>query len=1116
MTSNPQPTVGLHSPGVGPFATPPSAAPASASASASASVPATADGGSQNTRPGEVPQTTSSNPRPVFKMKRTGHVGPFPFSGRPSSGVPNIFGYKHKDRSSTGGASAGAGTPSANAPSVSRPTPNSGTTIGITHHSEKTFPTGNTKQVLETVPHSRPSPPAPLARRSPSPSAASARPKGLSSTSRQRPTKRHARAGNDSDSGSDVEMMNSSNHAQTPAVRPGVLHEMSPYLSEKAALDDALYKRWIDESGIANPTHGALLPRGYQKSSNPEFPWVCPIRSCRKMLPSMQGLGKHFCNVHRAECFNDNLDGTLTYLGLYADPTPGDGKCSGGVNKRAIIVSKGPRSLAESPMVDSGLANKHAARSKRGGPRQRRLIEIPDSSDGAVDEAVFESDNEIASDASPEQKILHSKTTTQTVPQTAEKQDIEMANPDRPYHMWPIESGELKGMGGALIPDAYTLDTTVPDRPWICPIRSCRYLYRLRNNLGDHFKARHLGCCLNDNLDGTFSIVPGVAPMSQSGSNKNLAVVVSKNPSDQDPIVEPQVPYYPGGRVGNPVWVSATKNMVALRSSLSAPSPADATPTPSDVASDTGLEMATRDRSYKDWWDENGEPIGMAGALIPEGYHFDYTIPDRQWICPLRSCRTACKSRRGLGYHFTQTHRSMNLNDNGDGTFSEVGSHSGKAPMVVSKHPLDSGAPPMAEPHLPLDAQGKPPKPLVRDHVEERTPRAVVAMSTTNQPKTLWNTYTANVVADQQKILWNALTAKITDQQTALWKYICSRIGKELPIPQHPSLRAALNVPRVRDMVRLDQGAVDDLDEKRSSCFVIQVTGEEPANPCTHCRRDSSPFNLCIRASNAAHNEMRNLLGSYAHACGNCIFLKKANSCSVKHQAALSHEPPSFDDTVDDDIHEERRRSERIFTATAVNDDDDQGDYEDGSITDTTQNRLERIRSDSEGGPERKRMKMVTLTMPTNLRGPLSSAGLSRTSKSNMKPSRVLLAMPSQEDMEMEEWERGDGRIPTASSGNLAFSTSYLSTNRIVQVSKGISLLTTIVASGATQNFKANAATTRICTVTNGKVRVQVDGEDEFIIGSNGVFTISPGVGCSVQNRSYIDARLQITSLAER
>ncbi|KAH6640245.1 hypothetical protein F5144DRAFT_88771 [Chaetomium tenue] len=62
-----------------------------------------------------------------------------------------------------------------------------------------------------------------------------------------------------------------------------------------SALDDRLYKTWIDEFGDKIPTAGALLPVGYKLSDDPAFPWVCPVRSCEKMLSSLNGLGRHFC-----------------------------------------------------------------------------------------------------------------------------------------------------------------------------------------------------------------------------------------------------------------------------------------------------------------------------------------------------------------------------------------------------------------------------------------------------------------------------------------------------------------------------------------------------------------------------------------------------------------------------------------------------------------------------------------------------------------------------------------------------------------------------------------------------------------------------------------------------
>ena len=144
-------------------------------------------------------------------------------------------------------------------------------------------------------------------------------------------------------------------------------------------------------------------------------------------------------NAHRAGSFNDNMDGTLSDLGTWTDPTRGDGKAQGGLAKPPIIVSKKPLSLAESPMVDAVLhSNARSNQQKqtrsslpaKGGPRQSlgsykpRCPPVDDSDD---------SENDTTSDISVEQK---SRTPKQPVQETF----LEMANPDRRYDAW---HGEL-------------------------------------------------------------------------------------------------------------------------------------------------------------------------------------------------------------------------------------------------------------------------------------------------------------------------------------------------------------------------------------------------------------------------------------------------------------------------------------------------------------------------------------------------------------------------------------------------------------------------------------------------------------------------------------------------
>jgi hypothetical protein len=84
--------------------------------------------------------------------------------------------------------------------------------------------------------------------------------------------------------------------------------------------------------------------------------------------------------------------------------------------------------------------------------------------------------------------------------------NITEAEPGREYTMWPgegdgqvlrtpaltcsvpDENGQLAPTSGALLPAGYQLDATIPGRPWVCPVRTCRKALCKRTDLGFHFQ----------------------------------------------------------------------------------------------------------------------------------------------------------------------------------------------------------------------------------------------------------------------------------------------------------------------------------------------------------------------------------------------------------------------------------------------------------------------------------------------------------------------------------------------------------------------------------------------------------------------------------------------------
>ncbi|KAK4201182.1 hypothetical protein QBC40DRAFT_172266, partial [Triangularia verruculosa] len=265
-------------------------------------------------------------------------------------------------------------------------------------------------------------------------------------------------------------------------------------------------KQTSDEHGLTG-TKGAMLPPGYKKFDHPEFPWICPIRSCRELFDKLFGLGKHFNITHRASRLNDNLDGTLSELGKYDSAEKGDGVLHGGYGKPPLLVSKKSISLADDPLVEPNLqrARERVAKSQAqrhiNSRRKSHLLPSDDEEDVLIPD----------SPPPPPPARMSTRSQTTSTPRstaTTPMQGLTASEDDRPYGMFPDEKGQLVGMHGGLLPTGYQLDTTVSGRPWICPIRSCRYLFKARHELGRHFLIRiHRGMGLNDNLDGTFSVV---------------------------------------------------------------------------------------------------------------------------------------------------------------------------------------------------------------------------------------------------------------------------------------------------------------------------------------------------------------------------------------------------------------------------------------------------------------------------------------------------------------------------------------------------------------------------------------------------------------------------------
>ena len=98
------------------------------------------------------------------------------------------------------------------------------------------------------------------------------------------------------------------------------------------------------------------------------------------------------------------------------------------------------------------------------------------------------------------------------------------------------------------------------------------------------------------------------------------------------------------------------------------------------------------------WAKGDGNPRIVASALFPEGYSL-YSDPEYPVICPIRTCRRIFPKLASLAGHLPTAHKGKTLNDNRDGTFTEVGTYPGKRCIVISQERM-TDAPPLAVPEL--------------------------------------------------------------------------------------------------------------------------------------------------------------------------------------------------------------------------------------------------------------------------------------------------------------------------------------------------------------------------------------------------------------------------------
>lgn len=320
-----------------------------------------------------------------------------------------------------------------------------------------------------------------------------------------------------------------------------------------------------------------------------------------------------------------------------------------------------------------------------------------------------------------------------------------------------------------------------------------------------------------------------------------------------------------------------------------------------------------------------------------------------------------------------------------------------------------------------------------------------------------------------------------------------------------------LKLPKVRDIV-WDQAYIANNGfrgkvSRDVATMAIQVTGEAPPKTCSRCRDgNKGPYGECIVISEQAPIDARLAFSS----CASCIYNGQGTYCTAKFwgkKRAVDAAAEIADRTSTElggaDTEESRtpisgsqvRRSERVQVKEAT------------------------AQSVAYEPPAPAAHDEDPVPPPSP---PTPAARRHKHTLARESEGQVELHPTNTNDMEIEDWELAPGRLRSAAPAadgelpeDIAFSQPYLTTNQSVAIGQDMTFRVDIVTSGSSLRFAPSADRERICSVGAGKVKVRLQGEEEFAIGPHGMFRVSRGRSCVVLNRLYGNAVLHVTEVPD-
>jgi hypothetical protein len=477
------------------------------------------------------------------------------------------------------------------------------------------------------------------------------------------------------------------------------------------------------------------------------------------------------------------------------------------------------------------------------------------------------------------------------------------------------------------------------------------------------------------------------------------------------------------------------------------------------------------------------------------------------------------------------------LNDNLDGTFTIVGKQSGMKVLaiVVSQDPSLSGEP-CVKPSQPYVALLKLKQEAVREKSVPQRGRKSAAIYPPRH--------------ERSGVQEGGPQAPVSLGRCELACYVRRYLSPGDEVSERGYMKDLLVFPRVRHLPQywLKRFQGQPLAPAAIAAVVLYLTGEQSrSGNCTNCLRSPRPFEHCIVLPQSAPESLKSCLWD---TCASCWFRhtinKSKNDCSLGAGLATSGRGSrTLRLPADDSLVGEYDKE------------DDEDSFEDELNHPTPETKmpgmgvksLNRAELDSPAGERapgarRKRISERTDVMQRRVSERLEVVQRSVLQREGTSADAMVSKgqVISATMLEMEDWEVAPGLIgdntapesdckssPRASPSALpqpgrltrpaflrrtdvAFSNSYLSANQSVSVADDISFHVATIKPGHGRGWEPEKGKIRVCSLAAGKLQVRV-GKQDFIIGTNGMFKIRPGVAARVENRLYLDAVLHVSTI---